>query len=84
MRYGPVWRQHRTLLHHRFRQEACKAYESAQNQHICDLLSQLLLDPINPFKHIKHAIGALIMDVSISAIQSVPTMLTDGSDSLWD
>ncbi|EJD39994.1 cytochrome P450 [Auricularia subglabra TFB-10046 SS5] len=65
MRYGPVWRQHRALLHRMFHPTACDAYISAQTRHAHALLRRIVHEETdNPFSHIKHAVGALIMETT--------------------
>lgn len=65
MRYGPVWRQHRALLHRMFHPTACNAYIAVQTRHAHALLRRVVRDATeDPFTHVKHAVGALIMETA--------------------
>jgi cytochrome P450 len=82
MRYGSVWRQHRALLHRKFHPTASEAYEPAQDKHTCKLLCALLSDSTDPIVHIKQAIGALIMEVSLLSSTLLYGAQFDGIDHI--
>ncbi|KIJ25581.1 hypothetical protein M422DRAFT_193309 [Sphaerobolus stellatus SS14] len=61
--YGIWWRRHRRAMHEKFHPTAVEGYKPVQLKHTRELLCQLLRQPEDYVKHIRHAAGAIIMEI---------------------
>ncbi|KAH7905951.1 cytochrome P450 [Hygrophoropsis aurantiaca] len=68
--YGPVWRQHRRLLHQVVRPEAALAYRPMQMQKGFQLIRSILTAPQEYVQHLQHHSGSIIM----SSVYNYETM----------
>ncbi|KIJ32959.1 hypothetical protein M422DRAFT_183844, partial [Sphaerobolus stellatus SS14] len=62
-RYGVRWRRHRRAMHEKFHPAAVEGYKPVQLKHTRELLRRLLRQPEDYVKHIRHAAGAIIMEI---------------------
>ncbi|KAF8513269.1 cytochrome P450, partial [Gautieria morchelliformis] len=63
MRYGEVWRRNRALMHKKFHPAAAAKYQPIQAKHTRRLLRRLCESPDDFVNHIRHASGAIIMEL---------------------
>ncbi|OCH90228.1 CyP450 monooxygenase [Obba rivulosa] len=63
MPYGSWWRRHRRLFHQYFNSTNVAGFESLQVSEVRQLLRNLQEDPENYIRHIRHAMGSLIIRV---------------------
>ncbi|KAH7905755.1 cytochrome P450, partial [Hygrophoropsis aurantiaca] len=71
--YGPVWRQHRRLLHQAVRPEAALTYRPMQMQKGFQLIKSILTAPQEYVQHLQHHSGSIIM----SAVYNYETIPRD-------
>ena len=62
-RYGEWWRRHRRAMHEKFHPSAVEEYKPIQIKHTKALLRRLLREPASFMEHLRHAAGAMIMEV---------------------
>ncbi|KAF8523779.1 cytochrome P450 [Hysterangium stoloniferum] len=63
MPYGDRWRQHRYAFHQKLNNTVLTQYTPVQTKHSRNLLQRLHKSPDNWGTHIRHSIGAIIMEI---------------------
>ncbi|KIJ40664.1 hypothetical protein M422DRAFT_173338 [Sphaerobolus stellatus SS14] len=63
-RYGEWWRRHRRALHEEFHAGVVDAFRPSQLKHTRELLRRLQSTPEDYVEHLRHAAGAVIMEVT--------------------
>ncbi|KIJ46265.1 hypothetical protein M422DRAFT_165543 [Sphaerobolus stellatus SS14] len=63
-RYGEWWRRHRRAMHEEFHVGVVDAFRPSQLKHTRELLRRVLSTPEDYAEHLRHAAGAVIMEVT--------------------